>query len=103
MLFLYFLVYVHICIVCYPCGVTINDDDDDEYSRPMKQTDRQTGRQTDTQCSVGIRLVVTISSLLCRCLGALAVIHDFVVAFVFVYIYACVAVFFFVLRPFLGE
>ena len=20
--------YVHICIVCYPCGVTINDDDD---------------------------------------------------------------------------
>jgi len=23
-------VYVHICIVCYPCGVTINDDDDDD-------------------------------------------------------------------------
>jgi len=22
-------IYVHICIVCYPCGVTINDDDDD--------------------------------------------------------------------------
>jgi len=26
-----FFVYVHICIVCYPCGVTINDDDDDIY------------------------------------------------------------------------
>jgi len=25
-----FFVYVHICIVCYPCGVTINDDDDDD-------------------------------------------------------------------------
>jgi len=25
-------VYVHICIVCYPCGVTINDDDDDDYT-----------------------------------------------------------------------
>jgi len=23
-------VYVHVCIVCYPCGVTINDDDDDD-------------------------------------------------------------------------
>ena len=49
MLFLYFLVYVHICIVCYPCGVTIKDDDDDEYSRPMKQTGRQTDRQTERQ------------------------------------------------------
>jgi len=27
-------VYVHICIVCYPCGVTINDDDDDDDNRP---------------------------------------------------------------------
>ena len=25
--------YVHICIVCYPCGVTINDDDDDDDLR----------------------------------------------------------------------
>ena len=27
----YFFVYVHICIVCYHCGVTINDDDGDDY------------------------------------------------------------------------
>jgi len=98
-LFLYFLVYVHICNVSYPCGVTINDDDDDEYSRPMKQTDRQ----TDTQCSVGIRLVVTISSLLCRCLGALAVIHDFVAAFVLFIFTLVLLCFCFVLRPFFGE
>ena len=25
--------YVHICTVCYSCGVTINDDDDDDMEK----------------------------------------------------------------------
>ena len=41
-----FFVYVHICIVCYPCGVTINDDDDD-----------------DTRCYFNVRSKANMSQL----------------------------------------
>jgi len=73
-LFLYFLVYVHICNVSYPCGVTVNDD---EYSRPMKQTDRQTDRHTvqrgnptccyDFITSLPLPPCASSHSRLCRC------------------------------------
>jgi len=37
---------MYICIVCYPCGVTINDDDDDDCTAERLHETRRTEKQT---------------------------------------------------------